>query len=408
MPRPSQGSGRARVCRGAAVAGFVLAASFAPRAGLAEAPAAYAEALARVRTARRAKDPRAALRACRDAVEAAGEPDFGGPRTARAHAACAEVELDRDRPRAAERAYGRAARAAVHSDRARRKYLARRRSAATRARRPEAAKRVTELLAHDAQLKATLRRPRRSEREAERLAKTLLDARRAYRADRDGSRVRLADAARALVLGFSSRAALAEKLAQRVLKRPAPDRVAAVAWRALYVARRGGDPKAAAEAAIRLDEVRFAARPEAERRYARGRELRDACRALDDAEGAGACVRLQVSLRGYAALVDYSKRRRGGPLQEAELARVHADALPTLERCVLGLARDDPERYRGEELTFSWTIGNDGRPLDVEVRPGRHAEAAATCIEDAVAWFRYPRTPRTAERRNVRIPYRLD
>jgi len=363
--------------------------------------------LAQVRTALATRATDDARRACRQARRAAGEPKFGGPRTARAFEACGRVELAADRPRAAARAYARAARAAVSEPKLRRKYLSKRRQAAFRAKARRAAADVTDLLALDAKVQAVLRKPRRRGKAAERAAEQMLEAQRAYRSDGDAEQARLASAARALVLAYTDRRALADKLATRVLARPAPPNVEQAAWRALFQARLSAqDLVGAARAAIHVDALRHRDAAEAVRRLSRGPELGQACRALDGQDGPGRCTRLQIAERGFAALVDHS-RRRVPALAEAQLARVHEDALPALEVCVLTLAKADPERYRGEELRFSWTIGPDGKPLNVEVRPRRHVEGAAPCLE-AIRWFRYPRTPATAERRNVSIPYRLD
>ncbi len=354
------------------------------------------------------RDFSAARQRCRRALAAVDEPKTGGTQTAAAHALCGRVERAADRPVAAAKHYKRAAWASVDAPKRRRGYLAKRRSAHHAAKHRVTAQSVTKLLQHDAKVHRLRVRSRKRGRAAKEALKALLDAHRAYRQDGDRQQARLAQAVRALVLSQSDKSALAKKLAQRVLRSPAPALVEQAGLRALYHAHTSAKAtEAAAQAAIRLDEVSHAHLLDDKRRYRRGRELQQACRALDAQQGAGACVRLQLKLRGYASLTDHSRRKSPRRLTQPQLQRVHGDALVTLEYCVLALAKADPERYRDEELHFNWSIQPDGRPSNIEVRPRRHTAAAQACIDDAVSWFRYPRTPASAERTNVSVPYRL-
>lgn len=361
------------------------------------------------RVALRAREFKVGRKACQAAQRAADEPKSGGPKTSKALELCARIEMAAERPRLAMRRYRDAAHAAVHAPKLRRRLLAGRRRAAHSAHMSQAAKAVTLLLQEDAKTQGILRRPRRSARTIKAAIETLEHAKRVYLGDRDRQQARLTDAVRALVLAESSEPARAKKLANRVLAKPGPSTVTQPALKALYLAHtKIGAPGPAAEAAIRLDMARYDDAVEARRRFARGREMKRACRALDSEAGPGACARMQLKLRGFVALVDHSRRRVRGRLTQAELDRVHAEALPALEGCVLGLARSDPERYREEQLKFSWTIGPKGRPLNIEVRPRRHVDGAKACTEGTIAWFRYPRPPASAERTNVSVPYRLD
>ncbi len=361
------------------------------------------------RLALRNRDFKAGRQACRAAHKAAEEPEIAGPRTAKALELCARIEMAADRPKVAMRKYRDAAHAAVYAPKLRRKYLAGRRRAAYSAKRKRAAKAVTQLLQEDAKVQGILRRPRRNARTIKAALETLEHAKKVYLGDRDRQQARLTDAVRALVFAESAEPVRAKKLAKRVLAQPAPATVIQPALKALYLAHaNSGAPRPAAEAAVRLDMLRYDEKVEARRRFARGRELKRACRALDADAGAGTCARLQLKMRGFVALIDHSRRRTRGRLTQSQLDRVHAEALPALEGCVLKLARADPDRYKDEELKFSWTIGPKGRPLNIEVRPRRHVEGAKACTEGTIAWFRYPRPPASAERTNVSVPYRLD
>lgn len=327
---------------------------------------------------------------------------------AEAAALCGRIELVAEAPQAAVRHFRRAARASVARPKLRRKLLAQRRQAAQRAKMSAEAKAVTELLQHDLKVQGLLRRSKKRGPSVERATEALMQARKAYRADGDAEQARLADATRALVLSQTDRRALGQKLAEGLLQRPRSDLVTQTALRALFFAHTAAQETVeAAEAAIELDQLRLAEADDGQRRYSRGWELQQACRGLDGKEGAGTCARLQLSKRGFVALVDYSKRKHPGRLTQAQLDAVHADALVSLEHCVLALAKADPDRYRDEELTFGWTIGPDGKPAQPEVRPRRHQAAAQQCIDEAVVWFRYPQTPASVERTNVSVPYRL-
>lgn len=368
----------------------------------------YAARMEAAKAALRAKDLDAAAQACAQAAEAADEPKWGGPKGAAAWALCGEVELRAERHASAVKVLARAGRWALDDVRARRRYIAMRQRVAGLGRLTAEGRRAGEVLKQDILLQGILRRPRTAKAALPGLLKKLDEAARLYREDHDRGAARLVEAARALVLARSGEGEEGGRRAERLLGRPGPRRVEEAALEALYHARRGAeDLMGAARAAIRLNASRSRDLPEARRRYARGPELAQVCKALDAAEAPGRCTRLQLEVAGYAALIDHSRGRPKAVLSPEDLERVHADALPVLERCVLARAREDQERFSGTDLQFAWAIDAGGHPVEPEVRPRRYAEAMQACVDEAVVWIRYPRV-RTQERTNVSVPYRLD
>ncbi|MCB9645426.1 MAG: hypothetical protein H6730_02310 [Deltaproteobacteria bacterium] len=386
--------------------GLILVATLA-RSAVADEAARVAQ-LDAARAALKAQDLDAAVRACRAAVEAAEEPKWGGPRGAEAWAVCADVEQRAERPAGAVKALARAARWALDAPRQRRRYLAARERVAKKAGLVADAKRAGAGLRQDILLQGILRRPRTSKGAVPGVMKKLDEAAKLYREDRDWQAVRLVEGARALVLARSGDPEGGARRAERLIARPGARTVLEVGLEALYYARlEAEDVMGAARAAVRLNAARSEDLPEEKRRYARGAELTRACRALDAAEGPGRCTRLQLELVGYATLIDYSRARPKAVLASEDLERVHADALPVLERCVLERARQDKERFAGTDLSFAWAIDAGGRPVAPEVRPRRYADDMQRCVDEAVLWIRYPRV-RSQERTNVSVPYHLD
>ena len=384
--------------------GLALASSSGARAD----EAAYALDMQQARDALRAEALEDARRACRAAARAADEPKWGGPRGAAAWALCAEADLRAERPSAAVKALARAGRWALDDLRARRRHVAARQRVAAKAGLTADAKRAGAVLRQDILLQGLLRRPRQSKAGLQSVLRRLDEAGKLYREDLAGQAARLVEAARALVLARSGAPEEGARIAERLLAAPGPRRVREAALTAQYYARRAAeDPAGAARAAIQLNALRSQDLSEERRRFARGYELDQACRALDAEQGPGRCTRLQLEVEGYAALVDHSRGRPKAALSPDDLERVHADALPVLERCVLEHARRDRERFAGTDLRFSWTIDPGGRPVGPEIRPRRYAAELEACVKEAVLWIRYPRV-RTQERTNVSVPYRLD
>ena len=132
-----------------------------------------------------------------------------------------------------------------------------------------------------------------------------------------------------------------------------------------------------------------------------------ACRRLDAQEGPGTCARVEYDTTKFSTFEDFSRGRALARRTPEHLHRTHEQHMFTLKQCVLRMAKKSPDRYRGEELRFAWSINKDGRPVDLQIKPSRHAEALTPCMKATVAQFRYPRT-RKDEREYVEIPLRLD
>lgn len=379
-----------------------------PRAQ-AEEPASksYEQLMIAGRAALKLRDWPAAERACKEALAATDEPPSGGPRSVRAARLCAELEVDRRDWPAAVRRYRDAQRLALDDLAEHRRLLLLRKNAAKEAGRAPLVQLLEELLDADDDLQVALRRPERSGAGLQKTLASLESAQTAFAKDRDQGYLLLIRAVRALVRARSGEAkdvrGEAERLVAEVLHRPA--RQAAVEA-AFLGAEAEGDVDAGAELAIRLNQARSADLPERRRRYSRGRELDRACRAYDQKNGAGACAKREFELTLSVSLVDYSRDRRRGELSPDDLSRVHAQALPALQACVLRIARHEPERFRDTDLVLSWVIDAEGKPIEIGIAPKRYQEDLKGCAE-LVAWFRYPRVS-SREPKSVQVPYHLD
>lgn len=376
---------------------------------LAEEPGSksYEQLLIAGRFALKQKDWAAAEQACKEALSAADEPPSGGPRSVRAAKLCAELEVDRRDWPAAIRRFRDAQRLALDDLAEHRRLLLLRKNAAKEAGRTPLVQLLQELLDADDDVQVALRRPERSGAGLQKTLATLEAAQTSFAKDRDQGYGLLIRAARALVRARSGEAkevrAEAERLVAEVLHRPA--RQAAVEA-AFLGAEAEGDIDATAELAIRLNQARTADLPERRRRYTRGRELERACRAYDQKNGPGACAKREFELTLSVSLVDYSRDRRRGELSPDDLSRVHAQALPALQACVLRIARHEPERFRDTDLVLSWVIDPDGKPIEIGIAPKRYQEDLKGCAE-LIAWFRYPRVS-SREPKSVQVPYHLD
>jgi hypothetical protein len=375
----------------------------------AEEPAtkSYEQLLTAGRSALKMKDWAVAEQACKEALAAADEPTSGGPRSVRAAKLCAELEVDRRDWPAAVRRYRDAQRLALDDLAEHRRLLLLRKYAAKEAGRAPLVQLLEELLNADDDLQVALRRPERSGAGLQKTLASLATAQAAFAKDRDTGYLLLIKAVRVLVRARSGEAkevrAEAERLVAEVLHRPA--RQAAVEA-AFLGAEADGDVDATAELAIRLNQARNADLPERRRRYTRIRELERACRAYDQKNGVGACAKREFELTLSVSLVDYSRDRRRVELSADDLSRVHTQALPALQACVLRIARHEPERFVDTDLMLSWVIDPDGKPIEIGIAPKRYQEDLKGCAE-LIAWFRYPRVS-SREPKSVQVPYHLD
>ncbi len=124
-----------------------------------------------------------------------------------------------------------------------------------------------------------------------------------------------------------------------------------------------------------------------ERLYARTDVLDDACAALDEKQGAGACRKLEQKVLGGPVFHDPSQ---GTTLMDGlppEMLRsVHAEFGPLLTPCLQAEAR----RSSGT-VQVSWVVLNDGRIADLAVRQQPATSALSTCLRGQLARWRYPK-----------------
>lgn len=261
--------------------------------------------------------------------------------------------------------------------------------------------------AHDRKVRAIERRPERSGEKLARALAELREARAVYEKDGDRAHATWAEAVRALLLARSGDHASALVIARALDTEHAPKETRALVQRALFHGLAGaGDVEESARAAVRLNEILHAELPEARRRYARAPELDEACDRLEAESGAGGCARLERSLTGFVTLRDFSRWKRKRALTSVDLDRVHSRGLPILEDCVREVAKKDLEFYAGASLELSWTVDRQGRPVEIEVRPGRYARDLEPCTNGVIRWLRYPKVW-TRERKTIAIPLQI-
>lgn len=364
------------------------------------------EYAALMQTARQALRKRAfdeAATACRKAERAARHDTPLDQ--ARALQLCGDVEMRRERWRAAMDRYGAAARNARADLRLREKLLYARKNAAQKAKATRSVELVGEVLEADRTLRQTMRRPRRRGASLDMTLAALSDAEKIYRRDRDRARAAEARAVRGLVLVRSGKPDEGVQIAERLISgRRTPRHAAMTAHQAMATALLAkGEIEAAARSAVRFNHLRNQELPEERRPHSRAPLLERACAKL----GPGACTRLELELTGEITFTDFSKGRRKKELSEEDIERVHAQALPALEACVLAAARKEPEFYRGVDIQLSWSIDPEGRAIQIDLSPKRNRPDILPCAEKRLSWLRYPKVF-SRERKNVVIPYHLD
>lgn len=290
----------------------------------------------------------------------------------------------------------------------RRRAQDRRRRALTKQKKKKAAKAVAKLQKADQKLYVLHRYPKRTKRKAQEASKELEKLSADYRADGDDNFAQLAIAVRALVLARSGFRDDALEIAKN-LRRAASKRSRSIAMKAQYYALAPTeDVKAAAAAAVHFANLHAETFAEPLTLYVRPPELDRACKKYDEAEGQGACAKLQLKLVDRVFLRDFSQgRRRNGQLTQADLDRVHAQVLPWLESCVLDAAREDQERFYDTDLKISWVVSAFGTPDQIKVKPSRYETDLAKCLTEVIPSFRYPRV-RSQELSSVAVPYRLE
>jgi hypothetical protein len=314
---------------------------------------------------------------------------------------CAGIETKRERHLDASKRYADAARLSRSDLKYRRKLLSLRKRAADKAKAPNTSALANDVLEADRTLDQVSRNPRRSTETLEKTLSSLAEAAQAYRRDRDEERAEEAQALRALVLVRSSKPDDGLRAAEKVVAKSNASKYAAVvahearAWALLEK----NDAEGAASAAIMFNHLKNPG--------GRSTLLERACSRFEKEAGAGKCIRLEIKLTGEVSFTDFSIGRRKQELSDDDIEKVHAQALPALEDCVLTAAKKEKELYRNVDIEISWAIGTEGQAYDVDVTPSRNKADIFPCAEGRLKRVRYPKVV-SKEPKNVTIPYHLD
>jgi hypothetical protein len=315
-------------------------------------------------------------------------------------ALCGEVESKRERPLEASKRYAEAARLARPDLRLRRKLLTQRKREAERAKAENSKALADEVLEADRTLDQVARRPRREGQSLDKTLESLAEAAQTYRRDRDSDRAEEALALRALVLVRSQKPDDGLRAAERVVKQKLSKYAALVVHEArAYALLEKGDLENGVRAALEYSHLRNPG--------GRTPILDRACALFDKENGEGKCTRLEIKMNGEPTFTDFSTGKRKSELSQDDIDKVHSQALPALEDCVLSAARKEPEFYRNVDIELSWVIDAEGRAQDVEVVPNRNKKDIMPCAQSRLSRLRYPKVY-SRERKNVTIPYHLD
>ncbi len=151
-----------------------------------------------------------------------------------------------------------------------------------------------------------------------------------------------------------------------------------------------GDAEAVVRYALRDQDVATATLPDAERFYARTKELEAACPAYDAAAGAGACRALEQKLTGRWTFRDWSRDSAGEALSADVVRRVNEHFAPLVQRCLAEQAKrmTPPDAQRFE---VRWVVVNDGRVAEVHLRRDLDEVPLAHCLREQFVDWRYPR-----------------
>jgi hypothetical protein len=316
-------------------------------------------------------------------------------------ALCGDVESRRERHLEAAKKYAEAARLARPDLRLRRKLLNQRKKEAERAKAENSTALANEVLEADRTLDQVLRRPRRAGEGLDKTLESLAEAAQTYRRDRDTDRAEEALALRALVLVRSQKPDDGLRAAERAASKRNLSRFAALVVHEAraYAFLEKGEVENGVHAAIEYSNLKNPG--------GRTPILDRACQRYDQENGAGKCTRLEIRMTGEPTFTDFSIGRRKAELSEEDIERVHAQALPALEDCVLDAAKKEPEFYRNVDIELSWVIDAEGRAKDVDIVPQRNKPDIMPCAEARLSRLRYPKVY-SRERKNVTIPYHLD
>lgn len=310
-----------------------------------------------------------AARACRAGLK--------GPEAARAHLLCAEVELASKRKAPARRHFEAATRAAEPGTPLRRRVLGRWKKANPKDPSPK------KLLQLEPALRAWARRTPKGKAAAEKMRQTEGK----LRALKDAPHAAWVRARRAAALAKTPN--VAEALARPLTAGSQPSFVREAAWEALAQTALEQDalPEAvhALARAERIGEEGPATQP-----LRPSRSLERACSKLDAREGPGSCARV-VAATGAFLVTDASRGAVLAQRPPEAMSDIHAEATLFLQDCLLTEARSDPSRYRGAHFELEWTIEEDGRATELDIRPRRWRPLADGCVGERLGWLRYPR-----------------
>ncbi len=320
-----------------------------------------------------------------------------------------ESQLKAKDAAAAVRSFREAAVRADGDPRLRRRALELRAKAAREAKMSAELKRVEQIKTHDAFLDAAKRRRNLTPADRVETFQKLDEASADYRADRDGDRLEMIKAIRALLSVRSGELEDGVKLAQAIVASEKSGRSArSIALEALWAAAEAQkDLEAAVTAALALNALINEHKTDEQRRYARVSGLDALCTRYDAKSGNGACARLEKKTTGRFTFTDHSRGSTRRELSDADLSRVHAQLLPALEDCVLSAAKRAPDAFVNSDVEIAWAIQPKGNASDLEVTPKRIRADVEGCVTERLSWARYPRS-RSQERKAVRVPYHLE
>lgn len=160
--------------------------------------------------------------------------------------------------------------------------------------------------------------------------------------------------------------------------------------RLMSLAKAKGDVEGHVRLALRDQDVATATLSDAERFYARTKELDVACPAYDAAMGPGACRALEKKVTGRWTFKDWSRESAGQGLSADVVRRVNEHFSPLLQDCLAEQARrmTPPDAQR---FDVRWVVVNDGRVAEAHLRRDLDDVPLAHCLRAQFAAWRYPR-----------------
>jgi hypothetical protein len=343
------------------------------------------------------------------ALEESDDPPEGGPHRLKAKELLGDIALKDKKFKVASWHFRDAAHFALDDQRTRTRLIYRRKAALEKAEDAKGTDWVDQILKHDLRVSGFARAPAVGEKKRAEARAQIGEAIAAYRADKDMARAEWAQAVRALV---SVRSGAREEGLEEARAIAASKKGSRTARMLALEASYGGliaasDVDGAARAMLELNALRFEALPDPRRRYMRARGVDLICAKYEEAHGAGSCTRLEKEVTGRWSFTDFSQGKVRRELTSDDLDRAHRQFLPVIEDCVRTSAQANRDIFQGSDLQISWSIQPKGNVSDVDITPKRYREEIGPCVEERIAWFRYPRYT-SPERKTVTVPYHLD